>query len=278
MLNTKKTQIHGHRGCRGYLPENTLAGFLKTLDFAIDAIELDVVISKDKQVVVSHEPFMHYKKCLHPNLTAITLKEQEKLIIYQMNYAEVASYDCGLVAHPQFPNVVLQAAYKPLLSDVFTEVENKIKYTNRKPVIYSIEIKSEESQIGISQPDYLEFCKLVIDEIERFNLTNRVMLQSFDKKVLQQFQKMITTIPLLLLVEDNNTIEQHLEELGFIPTAFSMDYTLITTKKIKQLNDLGIDIFAFTVNDESTIKSLSKMGVSAIVSDYPDLAIEAVNS
>jgi glycerophosphoryl diester phosphodiesterase len=66
VLHYKKTEIHGHRGCRGYFPENTLQGFLHAATLDIDAIEMDVVISKDHEVVVSHELYMHRKKCLWP--------------------------------------------------------------------------------------------------------------------------------------------------------------------------------------------------------------------
>ncbi|MEJ7659666.1 MAG: glycerophosphodiester phosphodiesterase family protein [Hymenobacter sp.] len=50
--------MHGHRGCRGLLPENTIPAFLHALRLGVDVLELDVVISQDQQVVVSHEPWL----------------------------------------------------------------------------------------------------------------------------------------------------------------------------------------------------------------------------
>jgi glycerophosphoryl diester phosphodiesterase len=51
--------FQGHRGCRGLLPENTIPAFLEALKYPIDYLELDVCLSKDLDVVVSHEPYMN---------------------------------------------------------------------------------------------------------------------------------------------------------------------------------------------------------------------------
>ena len=55
--------IQGHRGCRGLYPENTIKGFKKAIDYGVTTLEMDVVISKDKKVVLSHEPFMSHEIC-----------------------------------------------------------------------------------------------------------------------------------------------------------------------------------------------------------------------
>ena len=61
-----RPQIHGHRGCRGLRPENTLPAFLHALELGVDVLEMDVVISADQQVVVSHEPWLSSLLCLDP--------------------------------------------------------------------------------------------------------------------------------------------------------------------------------------------------------------------
>ena len=58
--DAKKIEIHGHRGCRGLLPENTIPGFVKAIELGVDVLEFDVVITKDNEVLVSHEPFMNH--------------------------------------------------------------------------------------------------------------------------------------------------------------------------------------------------------------------------
>ncbi|MCX6297040.1 MAG: glycerophosphodiester phosphodiesterase family protein, partial [Bacteroidetes bacterium] len=67
----KKIEIHGHRGFRGKYPENTLTAFKEAAKAGVDYIELDVIISKDSQVVVSHEPWFNATTCSYPNQKAV---------------------------------------------------------------------------------------------------------------------------------------------------------------------------------------------------------------
>jgi glycerophosphoryl diester phosphodiesterase len=51
-------QVHGHRGARAIRPENTIAGFQYAIEAGVDAIEMDVLVSSDDVVVVSHDPYL----------------------------------------------------------------------------------------------------------------------------------------------------------------------------------------------------------------------------
>ncbi|HRG59674.1 MAG TPA: glycerophosphodiester phosphodiesterase family protein [Bacteroidia bacterium] len=277
MLINKKTEIHGHRGCRGYYPENTLPAFMYALDLSVDAIELDVVISKDNKVVVSHEPFMHYKKCLWPNLSPIIKAHQQNLYLYQMNYNEIKSFDCGLISHPDYPLAKPVSAYKPTLNEVIEQVENKIKLNNL-PIQYNIEIKSDNLQIGYSQPDYQTYTNLVLDVINYYKISNRTIIQSFDKEILRCIAQVNKNIPLSLLIEDDIDPRKHLNELGFIPQILGSDYIYLNLDKVKELQFMDVKIFAFTVNKLKHIQRMLDLGVDAIITDYPDVAIMARNS
>ncbi|HSZ26331.1 MAG TPA: glycerophosphodiester phosphodiesterase family protein, partial [Cytophagaceae bacterium] len=94
----------GHRGCRGIYPENTLEGFRRAIDLGINSLELDVVVSKDRQLVVSHEPYMNPEICLKPDGSEITPSEEKQYNLYTMTYEEIKKFDCGLKIHPRFPN------------------------------------------------------------------------------------------------------------------------------------------------------------------------------
>ena len=59
-----KFDIQGHRGARGLRPENTIPAFLMALDSGVTTLELDIAITKDKQIIVSHEPWMSAAICL----------------------------------------------------------------------------------------------------------------------------------------------------------------------------------------------------------------------
>ena len=98
-----KFDIQGHRGARGLEPENTIPAFILALDSGVTTLELDVVITKDKQVVVSHEPWISSSICLDTAGNAIPEKDEKKLNIYQMTYDQVAKYDCGSKGNDKFP-------------------------------------------------------------------------------------------------------------------------------------------------------------------------------
>lgn len=277
MLINKKTEIHGHRGCRGYFPENTLPGFLHAIDLNVDAIELDVVITKDHKVVVSHEPFMHHKKCLWPNLNPISKAEQENLYLYQMNYHDIKSFDCGIISHPDYPLAKSMKAHKPALDEVIEAVENKLKLQEIS-LKYNIEIKSEQTQIGYGQPDYKTFTDLVLNVINNYNISERTIIQSFDKEILRCVAQADKKIPLSLLIEDDMEPQLHIKELGFKPHILASDYIFLNEKSIKGLQQQEIKVYAFTVNKLDDIQKMLDINVDAIITDYPDVAILARNS
>src|SRR5436305_9759012 len=95
--------IEGHRGCRGLLPENTIPAFLKALELGVSTLEMDVVITKDKQVLVSHDPFMSHEICRSPEGKYITAEEERSHNLYRINLAQISQYDCGMQPHPRFP-------------------------------------------------------------------------------------------------------------------------------------------------------------------------------
>ena len=278
VLNYKKTEIHGHRGCRGYYPENTLPGFMHALKLPIDAIELDVVISKDNQVVVSHEHYMHHKKCLWPNLKPISKADEASLFLYDMDLATIKTFDCGLLAHPDYPLLKTCPAYKPLLNEVFETVISTSQSEGRAIPVFNIEIKSEPEFVGKYQPDYAQYTNLVLHEIERYHLEQQVIIQSFDKEILRAIRKFNPAIRLSLLIEDELNPMQHIDELGFLPQILASDYIYLNAQNTAQLQSFNINVFAFTVNKIDDIQSMLNMGVNAIISDYPDVVAKVINA
>jgi glycerophosphoryl diester phosphodiesterase len=276
--NNKKTEIHGHRGCRGYFPENTIDGFIHALGLNTDAIEMDVVVSKDLQIVVSHEPFMHHKKCLWPNLKKITKEEEKALVIFDMDYEAVKAFDCGLLPHPNFPLVKNTHASKPLLLKVIEVIENECSKRSRTPIVYNIEIKSDPSLIGKSQPDYDSYVNLVLEVIAKFKIQHRLVIQSFDKQVLRCIKKINDSIALSLLIEDELDPFLHIQELGFIPTILASDYHYLSADNILKLQSKNIKVFAFTVNKIEHINEMLTLGVDAIITDYTDIAARCLGN
>ncbi|MEM6803094.1 MAG: glycerophosphodiester phosphodiesterase family protein [Bacteroidota bacterium] len=115
--------VQGHRGCRGLLPENTLPAFAKAIEIGVNTLEMDVVISKDKQVLLSHEPFLSHEICVGPEGEEISEENEREWNLYKMDYEQIKECDCGSKAHKRFPDQEKMAVHKPLLKEVILAAE-----------------------------------------------------------------------------------------------------------------------------------------------------------
>jgi glycerophosphoryl diester phosphodiesterase len=93
----------GHRGSRGLMPENTIPAMLKAIDLGVTTLEMDAVISRDKQVVVSHDPYFNADITTTPEGGQLTKAEASSRLLYRMDYDSIKKYDVGLKPHPGFP-------------------------------------------------------------------------------------------------------------------------------------------------------------------------------
>lgn len=262
--------IHGHRGCRGLRPENTLAAFRHALALGVDVLELDVVVSADQQVVVSHEPWFSSTICRTPGGHAISAATERQHNLYALPYATIRHYDCGLTRHPGFPQQLSEPAYKPLLSEVFREAENYVTELGRPPVGYSIEVKSSPAGDGVFHPTPTDFLALVLAEILAAGVGERATLLSFDKRILQEARRAIPQLPLCLLVEDERPVEVHLQELGFLPAVYGVHHPLLTISLAEYLRGRGIAVVPWTVNEPTDIRRILALQPAGITTDYPD--------
>jgi glycerophosphoryl diester phosphodiesterase len=274
---TMEFEIQGHRGSRGLMPENTIPAFKKAIDLGVHTLELDVIISKDKKVVVSHDPFFNPNCTTDPSGKFIT--KENKGNLYQITYEEIKKYDVGLRGNKDFPEQQKMTVYKPLLEDMIRESEKYAKAKGVKPLKYNIEIKSEEKEYDISQPKVAEFSDLVYQIIIKQLPPERVTLQSFDYNVLkfwhQQIeQKKYKSIALSALIEpmDNNEVQFNLVKLGFKPQIWSPYFVQATEIRVKELHELGIKVIPWTVNKREDMEKVKAVGCDGLITDYPDRA------
>ncbi len=265
--------VQGHRGCRGLMPENTIAAMKHGLGFGITTLELDVVITKDKKVVLSHEPFFNSEITTKPDGSFVTHDEEKILNIYKMNYSDVLKYDVGLKPHPRFAQQQKIAAIKPLLSEVFETVQEYMKTAKRPYPFFNIETKSKPATDNIFHPEPKEFVDLLMQVIKESKMEEYIIIQSFDFRTLQYLHKTYPQIKTAMLVEadDNRSFRKQLDDLGFTPTIHSPAYQLVTPNLIEECHKKNIQIIPWTVNDKTTFIKLKNMGVDGIITDYPDL-------
>lgn len=263
----------GHRGCRGLMPENTIAAMLKAIDLGVTTLEMDITFTKDGEAILSHEPFYNHNITTLPGGGFIREDEEKKYNIYKMNYGETLQYDVGLKPHPQFPQQVKMAATKPRLKDVITEVESYIKDKKLNPVFYNIETKTKPVTDNKFHPAPKLFVDMLMKIIIEQRISQKVIIQSFDFRTLQIIHRDYPQMKTAALIEDydKRSLDAQLKDLGFTPTIYSPAHSLVNESVISQCHSRQIKIIPWTVNDLVQINKLKMMGVDGIITDYPNL-------
>lgn len=263
----------GHRGCRGLMPENTIPGFKKAIDIGVNTLEMDVVITKDKQVILSHEPFFNHEITTKPDGSFVEENEEKTLNIFEMTYEETQKFDVGLKPHPRFPKQQKMAAHKPKLAAVIDSAEAYAKVKSVAPLQYNIETKTNPQTDGTYHPKPEEFVELLVAVIKEKGIEDRVIIQSFDIRTLQYLHSKYPAIKTAYLFEppSDKSLTDRLKDLGFTPTIYSPDFNTLTPEVVKECKAAGIKVIPWTVNEAEKIKELKQMGVDGIISDYPDL-------
>jgi len=270
-LKNQNLDVQGHRGCRGLYPENTLPSFQHAIEIGVNTLELDVVITKDRKVVVSHDPFFSHIICVDEKNNYILQKEEKiKHKIFDMQYEQVKKYKCGTLKHPCFPNQIQTLTYKPLLSEVIELAESL-----SKSICYNIETKCTLFTDNVFHPKPKEFANLLIEIINHYQINSKVIIQSFDIRTLQHL-KNEEGIRTSLLVDNTFTPEKNISHLGFKPDIYSPNYLLVT-KELKDFCDNhNINILPWTVNKEEDMIKLINLGVDGIITDYPDRLLNII--
>lgn len=263
----------GHRGCRGLMPENTIPAMIKALELDVTTLEMDAVVTKDKQVILSHEPFFSHEIATQPGGKPITAAEERSFNIYRMTYIETQQFDVGMKPHARFLQQQKMPAKKPLLAEVIDSVERYCAVHKLPLPFYNIETKSQSFTDNLFHPSPEEFVDLIMMVINQKGIAERTIIQSFDFRTLHILNQKYPLIKAAALIEDSDkrSLEVHLSELGFKPAIYSPHYSLINEELIKKCHAQNIRVIPWTVNDKSKIEELRKKGVDGIITDYPDL-------
>ena len=259
----------GHRGIRGLVPENTIPSMLLAIDYGVHTLELDVVISRDKKVVVSHDVFFHADFSRTPQGRDFSAEEAPSHHLYKMDYDSIRKYDVGLKPHPAFPQQQKIATYKPLLSEL---IDSADAYARKKgqPIFYNIELKINSGYDGVQQPPVHEVVKRVMEVVRSRGIEDRCYLQSFDFRPLQILHQQYPDIETAVLIggDETRSLAVQLNDLGYTPGIYSPHYSLVTPALVKQCHELGMRIIPWTVNTREEMKKLKEMGVDGIITDY----------
>jgi len=265
--------FEAHRGGRGLMPENTIGAMLNAISMEkVVTLEMDVHITKDGLVVVSHDPYFNSLITTTPEGKYLTVQEAQKTILYQMNYADIKKYDVGMKPHPDFPRQQKTAAHKPLLTDLIDAAEAAAK-TKGRTIQYNIEIKSKKATDNINHPEPEAFVEKLVTVLKQKNILARAVIQSFDPRPLQVLHKDYPAIQTSFLVDKNggDNVQEQINKLGFTPAIYSPIFSIVTQQVVDACHQNKMKIVPWTANTKEEIQKMVDMGVDGIISDYPDL-------
>ncbi len=267
-------EVQGHRGDRGNFPENSIPAFISAVKKGVDVLELDVVISKDNQVVVSHEPYMASLFANTPSGDSIRKADERSYNMYEMTYDSIRQFDVGSRGNRLFPDQVRMKTYKPLLSEVIDSVETFIAAQGLPPVKYNIELKSVEAEYGEYQPLPEEFIAHVMDIIKEKAIQDKIIIQSFDPNILNIMNHEYPETVLAYLVYREG-IDQNLKLLTFKPEIYSPNYNLVNNKQfVDSIRSMNMDLIPWTLNEREDIRKMIDLKVDGIITDYPERVLE----
>jgi len=262
--------IQGHRGCRGLMPENSIPGFLKAIDLGVKTLELDVVISGDGKVVVSHDIYFSSTFCVNELGLPLDKKDEQSMNIYRMDYEDIHMFDCGINGNKDFPEQTAVSTYKPLLTEMLLACEEYAKSKSLPPLHYNIELKSEPSGDNIYHPEPQLFTKLVYEATISILPVDRFNFQSFDPRILQFCKARYPEVKLALLVPNAKAGLKTLEELGFKPDIYSPHFKILTKEIVDQMHQKSITVIPWTVNSNNDMERVLGLGVDGLITDYPN--------
>lgn len=244
--------VHGHRGARAVRPENTIPAFEYAIGVGVDVLELDMAVTRDDVVVVSHDPLLNPEICAGPEpgraIRTLTLKQ-------------LRQWDCGARRNPKFPKQTpVPGTGMPTLDEVFA-------LASRGKFDFNIETK-----IFADHPEYTpspeKFARLVLDCVRRHGLESRVILQSFDFRTLHAMKALAPGMRLSALYEKG---PDSFVDVGRRAGAriVSPEKDLVTRQKVQAAHEAGLQVVAWTANTRAEWDALVAAGVDAIISDDP---------
>ena len=264
----KKFHFQGHRCVRGLMPENTIEGCIEAVRLGFDGLEIDVVCSNDGQIVVSHDPWMSSQFCSFPNGKPVLSEHVKGTNLYKMPYDLIRQFDCGSRGNLRFPNQKPIKAHKPTLTELIESVHVFCDTQNFVKPFFNIEVKSHPDWYGKYVPMPSDFIKLLKGPLSILPL-DTYYVSSFDSIFLKTFKKTNPKTTLAFLTENQLSLKDNLNKLGFKPDIYSPYYRYLNDATIRLCKKMNIDLIVWTVNDESFINRLKNRGVKGVISDYP---------
>ncbi|WP_185069820.1 glycerophosphodiester phosphodiesterase family protein [Nonomuraea jabiensis] len=275
-----RVEIHGHRGARGLWPENTLPGMSRTMELGVHALELDVALTADRRLVLTHDL----------TVSAVTsadrrpLRADDPLYPYvgkpinALTLAQLRTLDVGvrLPRHPDDPFALTQVAMPETRMPTLGAVLGLVNAYEAESVRLHVELKSDPTRPHLTADPEL-FTELVVEELDRHGRLDNAAVLSFDWRIITHAAGLAPGTRRFALIE-LDTLHWH-EDLGDdIPaaardagaTTLSPEHAMVDEALMAQARAAGLDVAVWTVNEAGLAARMLDLGVAGIVTDYPD--------
>lgn len=301
-------EVIGHRGARGLMPENTLSAFALATSLGVDALELDVGLTADGVLIVSHDPEISPGLCLHSDGSRI--RRHPRQLIRKLTLAEVQQFDCGsLNPNPvRFPQQQLVPGERmPTLAQVF---EHQMQHFPDSQVKYTIECKVNPLRVNpLRARDTFGatlFAQKVVNLVRAYQLIDRVTVQSFEWRVLRAVKNLEPRIQTAALIRQHRgkpgtllsqagiaspflagldfkryqgDVAALLKDAEFIDRYSPNFETVLPESRhfiqpIRDIQQAGFSVIPWTVNDASKMQRLVDLRVNGLITDFPDILID----
>jgi glycerophosphoryl diester phosphodiesterase len=284
--------LQGHRGARGLRPENTLPAFAKALSLGVTTLELDLGLTRDRVLVVGHDPRLSANVARGPDGRFV---EGSGPAIYASTYDDLQGYDVGRLRPgsayaARFPEQVgMDGVRMPRFADVVALAGR----AGNRSVRFNVEIKIDLRDPEATAPP-AAFADALVAFLREHDLGPRVTIQSFDWRTLLEVSRAapdIRTACLTIVTPNNDTVTPDAsgaspwhaglsmrENGGSMPAlvkaagcrVWSMFWRNLSADDVARSHAIGVEVLPWTVNDPADMARLIDMGVDGIITDYPD--------
>jgi len=248
--------VHGHRGAAALRPENTIPSYQEAIRAGADYIEMDVAVTGDNVLVISHDPVINLDICTGAG---------GKRPIHELTLEQVRQYDCGSLTLKKFPRqVAVPGTRIPTLDEV-------LDLSKSSAIKFNIEIKSDPKWNNYTLPPD-ELSKRVVDAVRKHQLEKRVLIQSFDFRVVKAVRAIAPDLDVAALYGpgERSFVDIAQETGAKIITPLQ---SLVTAEKLRAAHEAGIQVIPWTVDKKEDWDRLIDLGVDGIISNDPGALI-----
>ena len=279
--------LQGHRGTRGNAPENTLPAFERALEIGVTTLELDIGVTADGVVVISHDPYLN--PAIARDASGHWLPGTKGPLIKSLTLAQLQAYDLGRI-NPESPYAKTfstqqphDGTHMPTLASLF----DRVKALGANDVRFNIETK-----IFPGQPeetvDAETMTRALLKVVREAGMARRVSVQSFDWRTLRLVRQLDPDIPTVYLTvqtansdnlrdgdwtgglkfADHGSAPKMVKAAG--GAIWSPNNGAVTEALVKEAHALGLTVIPWTINTPADMDRLIGWGVDGLITDYPD--------